>query len=91
MSTLPKAIVVASAAIWGLLFLAMAILSSRSAHPFELINVVFVVVPFAIAMAAAWVALRSGSHSSKFVLGLGSGLLAAGAFCWLLVAAASGG
>jgi small neutral amino acid transporter SnatA (MarC family) len=64
----------------------MAFLSSRSLNAFEPINVAFLAVPLAMAAAAVW----AGYRSSKFALALELVLLAAGAFCWIIVAAASG-
>lgn len=80
-----------AAAAWALLFTLMVFLTLPVSSSTNSVAFAFLVVPAVVTAAALWVAFCSAFRDTKLALAFESLLVAAGAFCLVIVAAASGG
>jgi hypothetical protein len=86
-----KIVGVIAGAAWALLFALMLLLTFATSPLANLVAIAFLIVPALIASAAVWIAFRSGFRSTVLALAIELVLMAAAVFCFLIVAAASGG
>jgi hypothetical protein len=80
-----------AAAAWVLLFALMVFLILPFSSSSTSVTFAFLAVPAVMTAAALWVAFRSAFRDTKLALAIESLLAGAGAFCLVIVAAASGG
>ncbi|AHE56477.1 hypothetical protein NX02_24350 [Sphingomonas sanxanigenens DSM 19645 = NX02] len=77
---------------WTLLFAQMVLISLRPIGYAEIGSIAAsIIVPALVAVTAFWIAFRSDFRAKKRALVVQILFLTVAAFCWLVVAAASGG